>query len=181
MAARPTMTVPISETYKVLGGTGAYFSEEDVQDALDATGTPVEMLSLSALPDALGTGGVTYETRFELPFRPGAEFEFFDAQFDAIDPELWTDSIDKLRGIVVFSEPQDTPIYVRTTKWDIAAASERLIVARIGQLHTEFDVEITGAAKAARSQQIKALESQLRELRRGSGLGRIPAERHDFR
>ena len=179
--ARATLAVPIGETQLVLGGTSNYFTDDEVQDALDATGTPVEMLSLSALPDALGTGGVTYETRFELPFRPGAEFEFFDAQFDVIDPELWEDNINQLRGIVVFSEPQDTPIYVRTTKWDIAAAAERLIVARIGQLHTEFDVEITGAAKAARSQQIKALESQLRELRRGSGLGRIPAERHDFR
>jgi hypothetical protein len=179
--ARASLAVPISETQKVLGGVSAYFTDDDVQDALDATGTPVEMLSLNPLPDALGTGNVTYETRFELPFRPAAEIEFYDAQFDYIEPELWVENIDKLRGIVFFDEPQDTPVYIRTTKWDVKAAAERLIVARMGQLHTEFDVEITGAAKAARSQQIKALEAQLRELRRGSGLGRIPAERRDFR
>lgn len=179
--ARASLAVPISEVQKTLGGVANFFSDDDIQDALDATGTPVEMLSVTPLPDALGAGSLSYETRFELPFRPAAELAFFDAQFDYIEPELWADGIDRLRGIVVFAEPQDTPIYVRTTKWDVRAAAERLLVARIGQVHTEFDVEITGAAKAARSQQIKALEAQLREVRRGSGLGRIPAERHDFR
>ena len=51
--ARATLAVPIGETQLVLGGTSNYFTDDEVQDALDATGTPVEMLSLSALPDAL--------------------------------------------------------------------------------------------------------------------------------
>jgi hypothetical protein len=185
MAVRDSMADLIARTRTLIADPNATsFTDQQVQDALDETRQDLVRARMGRPVD---TGLLPDKTYYYSPL-PNLESSVYifrnaeemasgtvingTADGDVADFNLIDGSF------IINGDGLDRYITVRS--YNLRTAGRNLLTALLGQLRSEYDVAV-GSLKAQRSQQIAAIEAQIRSIGRVAGLTVAKSYRSDVR
>jgi hypothetical protein len=165
MPVRETMADLIERLRTLIAdksGADQVFSDEDLQDFLDAHRVEHFYIPLTAVPTVAAGGGVT-TTRFT----SGAlhdweeDAELFGPDFERIEPAV----SDWRRGIWTFEEDQPEPVRISGRTYDLFGSGADALECWAAKIKVESDLK-TGDFAFARLPRVQAILSLAETLRR---------------
>lgn len=177
MTVRTTMSVLIGRVRSLIGdpaGTSAVFTDQEVQDALDAYRTAVYNALLSS-PAVKTPSGEQYLDFYALSgnWEDGAVIR--DAAYTPLTP----DTSEPLLGHWGFTTGQTPPLYISGRFYDVYGAAADLLTAWAAKEKLGFDFATDGQS-FSRSQKIAGLLEMARQYRRQQSPLRVRVVRDDI-
>jgi hypothetical protein len=165
---RSTMATLVGRLRELIADTGAAqrFSNDRLEELLDARATLVREHQLDALDSYEGDGGGTGRVYWREVFAPWGDWEdgptFRDYKFDA----LTATTEDLKRGAWTFNPSLYHPtVYLTGQTYDLYGSAADALEEWANSEARSFDVQSQGTSYM-RSQKVKGLRDQAQELRR---------------
>lgn len=184
MALRPTMDALIEKTRVFIGdpvGPDAVFTDEEIQDALDARRRDVAAIELE-YETTYASGGISQYLTY---YAPGVWWEddpvlqngAWDALTDSSTPVAILEA-DAMNGRWVLTASQNPPVYLTGRQYDVNGSAADLLDAWLARIKLEFDfLELGSTFK--QSQQAVMVESASKRYRRRQWLRMTPMVKAD--
>jgi len=172
MATRSSMAHLIAYVRQLIGDTsGAQFTDDAVQEALDLYREEVSREELTAVPRIIG-GTVEYHR-----FTSYRGFWESDAEItDAAGAVVVPDVVNWLTGVFEFTASRQPPLFIHGKRYDVYGAAAEMLEQWASALAREYDFSTDGDT-FRRSQQAEALLRQAAQYRTRSwmsvGVGRL--------
>ena len=162
--ARPTMATLITRLRKAVGdpaGGSQAFTDDELQDALDAHRVEVRLAELLPVRSVASGGAVSYLEYLA----PRGYWEDAPVLQGSSYATLAVASSDLLVGRWTFAASQTPPVYITGQVYDLYGAAVEILEAWIGKAKLEFDFA-TDAQRFDRSQKVSGIEKLIATYRR---------------
>ncbi len=171
MATRATMGDLIARVRLLVNdpaGTSAVFTDQEIQDALDAHRRDVRYLPLAEAPTYGAGGTVSYLEYFAGRSNWEADAVVQDGDYTTLTPA----SVDYTGGIVTFATNQDPPLTMTGKTYDLYAAAADIVTAWQAKVARDYDFSAQGQT-FHRSQMLRSLGELAQTLRNAAGAGSV--------
>ncbi len=160
MATRSSMAHLIAYVRRLIGDTsGAQFTDDDVQEALDLYREEVSREELTAVPRIIG-GTVEYHRFTSYRGFWESDAEITDAAGAAVVP----DTVNWLTGVFEFTASRQPPLFIHGKRYDVYGAAADLLEQWATEIAREVDFSLGGDRFEAgkRAERMLVLAAQYR-------------------
>ncbi len=140
MATRSSMAHLIAYVRRLIGDTsGAQFTDDDVQEALDLYREEVSREELTAVPRIIG-GTVEYHRFTSYRGFWESDAEITDAAGAAVVPDV----VNWLTGVFEFTASRQPPLFIHGKRYDVHGAAAELLEQWATEMAREVDFSLGG-------------------------------------